>query len=99
MSDSGNDIKAAINHQETAKRGGFYLGEGAKMTYTRPSAELMKVNNTLVDEQHRGKGLAHQLYHAMVQFARENQRKVIPVCPFVVAMFKKNPGDADVLKT
>jgi hypothetical protein len=58
----------------------------------------MKVNHTLVDKEHRGKGLAHQLYQAMVQFARENQRKVIPTCPFVKTMFEQNPGDAGLLK-
>ena len=68
------------------------------MTYTRPAEGVMKVNHTLVDKEHQGKGLAQQLYHAMVQFARENQRKVIPICPFVVTMFEQNPKDADLLK-
>jgi len=85
-----------ISHRETAKRGAFRIGDGAVMTYTRPSDSVMRINHTEVDERHRGKGLAHQLHRAMVQFARENQRKVIPVCPFVVTMFKQNPDDADV---
>ena len=36
---------------------------------------------------------------AMVEFAREHQRQVIAVCPFVVAMFEQHPRDADVLAT
>ncbi len=89
----------AISHRETAKRGAFHLGAGAEMTYTRPTANLMKVNHTLVDKAHRGKGLAHQLYAAMVQFAREHERKVIPACPFVAAMFEQHPEDADLLES
>jgi len=86
-----------VTHQETVKWGAFRMGDDAEMTYTRPSDSVIRINHTEVDERHRGKGLAHQLYRAMVQFARENQRKVVPVCPFVVAMFKQNPADADVL--
>jgi len=88
-----------LNHRETAKRGAFHLGSAAEMTYSRPTAEVMKVNHTLVDKAHRGKGLAHQLYAVMVQFAREHQRQVIPTCPFVAAMFEQHPEHKDLLKT
>lgn len=97
MSDSKNQ-KLPVMHNETARRGRFHIGVGAELTYTRPAEAVMKVNHTLVDKEHRGKGLAQQLYHAMVQFAREKQRKVTPICPFVVTMFEQNPQDADVLK-
>lgn len=99
MSKSDQPQQATISHRETARRGRFAIGDGAELTYTRPSPSIMKVNHTLVDQRHRGKGLAHQLYQAMVEFARGNQRKVIPVCPFVTTMFEKNPGDADVLQS
>jgi predicted GNAT family acetyltransferase len=88
-----------LRHRETAKRGAFHLGEGAEMTYTRPTPGVMKVNHTLVDKAHRGRGLAHQLYSALVDFARANDRRVLPVCPFVVAMFEQHPEDADLLAT
>jgi len=97
VSSSDERQPAAIKHRETARRGRFHIGEGAELTYTRPTLHVMKINHTEVDERHRGKGLAHQLYRAMVQFARENQRTVVPVCPFVVAMFRQNPADADVV--
>lgn len=84
-------------HHETARRGEFRMGDIGEMTYTRPSATVMKVNHTEVQKSHRGKGLALRMYRAMVTFAREHQRKVIAVCPFVVAMFEQNPQDADVL--
>lgn len=99
MSKPGEQQQATISHQETARRGRFDIGDGAEMTYTRPSPGIMKINHTLVDQRHRGKGRAHQLYQAMVEFARADQRKVIPVCPFVVDMFERNPGDADVLQS
>ncbi len=99
MSKSDDREQAVISHRETAKRGRFDIGEGAEMTYSRPTPGVMKINHTRVDPRYRGKGLAQQLYRAMVEFARVNQRKVIAVCPFVVAMFEQNPQDADVLQS
>lgn len=96
MIDSQN-TEILVEHSETTKRGMFYIGEVAELTYTRPSANVMKINHTEVDKLHRGQGLALQLYRAMVAFARGNHRKVIAVCPFVVAMFEQNPQDTDVL--
>lgn len=96
MSKAGKS-ELTLSHRETAKRGAFHLGNGAEMTYSRPNASVMKINHTLVDKAHRGKGLAHQLYAAMVLFARDNDRKVIPTCPFVAAMFEQHPEDADLL--
>jgi predicted GNAT family acetyltransferase len=93
------DNDAVVTHSETARRGEFRIGQGAEMTYTRPGADVMKVNHTEVDKRLRGNGLAHQLYYALVAFAREHQRKVIAVCPFVAAMFEQHPEDADVLAT
>lgn len=95
---SDQQRQATVSHRETARRGRFDIGEGAEMTYSRPSPSIMKINHTLVDQRHRGKGLAHQLYRAMVEFARANQRTVIPVCAFVESMLRQNPDDADVLQ-
>lgn len=97
MSDSQNQ-KSPVSHRETARRGRFHIGVGAEMTYTRPAESVMKVNHTLVDKEHRGKGLAQQPYHAMIQFARDNQRTVIPICSFVVTMLERHPEDADLLE-
>ena len=96
MSDSViNEVN--VTHSETARRGAFRIGEHAEMTYTRPSADLMKVNHTEVDKRYRGRGLALQMYRAMVAFARAHQRKVSAICPFVVAMFEQNPQDREVM--
>jgi predicted GNAT family acetyltransferase len=86
-----------VVHSETEARGAFRISDYAEMTYTRPKPGVMRVNHTLVEKAHRGQGLAHQLYFAMVDFARQNQRQVIAVCPFVIEMFEQHPENADVL--
>jgi len=47
--------------------------------------------HTEVDPAHEGKGIAHQLLDAMVAYARENKLQVVPLCPFVLAQFRRHP--------
>jgi len=62
---ASNNQNLPVSHKETARRGRFHIGVGAELTYTRPAEAVMKVNHTLVDKEHRGKGLAPQLYRAI----------------------------------
>lgn len=97
MDEQAGNTEYPLSHSESRGRGVFRAGEGAKMTYLRPSPDVMDVDHTFVDEAHRGKGLAQILYREMVAFARANGRKVIPTCPFVTSMFERHPQDADLL--
>jgi predicted GNAT family acetyltransferase len=56
------------------------------------SGKIMTVLHTEVDHLHEGKGIAHQLMDKMLVYARENQLRVIPRCPFVIAEFRKDPA-------
>ncbi len=90
-----NGLNAA--HEESARKGAFRLGEGAEMLYRRPDPYVMDVHHTWVDERYRGQGMAQQLFGAMIEYARQHQRRVIPTCPFVERMFEQHPQYADVL--
>jgi uncharacterized protein len=56
------------------------------------SGTIMSVLHTEVDHAHEGKGIAHQLMNKMLGYARENKLHVNPMCPFVLAEFRKNPA-------
>jgi len=61
------------------------------------SGENLTVYHTEVSEKLKGKGVASQLLTKMVAYARENKLKVIPLCPYVLAQFKRHPEEyADV---
>ena len=40
-----------------------------------------------------GRGLAKKILIAMVTYARENGLKVTPLCPYVLAQFRKQPDE------
>jgi predicted GNAT family acetyltransferase len=55
------------------------------------SDDSLTAIHTEVDPAHEGKGIAHLLLDAMVAYARENKLQVIPLCPFVLAQFRRHP--------
>lgn len=90
-----------IKHKQENSKGLFYVEKDnrilAEMTYTLPSANLMIIDHTEVSEELRGQNVGYQLVHAAVEYARKQKIKIIPLCPFANAVFKKKPEFADVL--
>ena len=68
----------------------------AEMTYVTSSPELSIIDHTLVNHDYRGQGLGDKLVKAMVEYARENGIKIIPLCPFAKAQFERHSDYADV---
>jgi len=53
----------------------------------------MTVFHTEVDEEQSGKGYAALLLSSMVDYARKNKLKVIPMCTFVHLQFDRHPEE------
>jgi len=57
----------------------------------------LTVFHTEVVPEAEGKGVAKKLLSGMVAYARENRLKVIPLCPYVHAQFKRHSDEyADI---
>ena len=75
-------------------QGGFYIMDGEEQLGEMSigiSDKTLTVFHTEVSPEAEGKGLAKKMLEAMVAYAREQQMKVVPLCPFVHAQFKRNP--------
>ena len=57
------------------------------------SGNDLTVYHTEVLPEAESKGLAFQLLKAMVDYARDNKLKVIALCPYVFAQFKRHPDE------
>lgn len=90
-----------IQHKQNGSKGLFYAGDEdnhlAEMTYTIPAPNKLIIDHTEVSDELRGKNVGYQLVHTAVEYARANNIKIIPLCPFANSVFKKNPDFADVL--
>jgi len=75
-------------------RGAFFIEEGSKRMAEMVigiAADNLTVFHTEVSEKLKGQGISTQLLAAMVEYARTHNLKVIPLCPYVSAQFKRHP--------
>ena len=100
-----------IQHKETDKSGIFEAWmrateEGActdpvqvgEMTYQRPAPKRMIIDHTRVFEGFEGRGIARQMVLAAVDFARANNRQIIPVCSYAQVFLNRTEEYKDVLE-
>ena len=86
-----NSIELKLNEQ---KRGAFVIEEKDERLAEMVVAiigERLVVYHTEVSEKLRGQGVAARLLEEMVTYARAHQLKVVPLCPYVHAQFKRHP--------
>ena len=90
-----------IQQINDAKRGYFEAvedgKEAGKMTYTGAGDSKFIIDHTEVSPDFNGKGVGKKLLMAAVEYARTNDLKIIPLCPFAKSVFDKTPDIRDVL--
>lgn len=64
--------------------------EAGEVTYTREGDNILIIDHTGVEEDHRGQGLAEQLVNKVVDKAKKEDLKVMPACPFAKKQFDEN---------
>ena len=69
-----------------------------EITYFVEDSSMIVIDRTFVDDDYRGQGIAAQLVERVVEMAREENKKIIPHCPFAKGMLEKNSSlYADVM--
>lgn len=53
----------------------------------------LRVYHTEVNGEYEGRGFAKLLLNQLVSYAAENNLRVIPLCPYVLAQFKRDPEE------
>lgn len=80
----------------------FYIGESeenmvARITWKNGGDNVIVVDHTIVDPSLRGQGVAGKLLAKVVQMARTENLKIVPVCSYVVAKLTRNDEYEDIL--
>lgn len=89
-----------IKQEDNGSKGRFYVetDQGkAEMTYVWAGSDRFIIDHTSVDEAFKGMGVGEKLVLAAVDYARAKGVKIIPLCPFASAIFKKGEALRDVL--
>ncbi len=95
------DSEITVQHQGHLNGGRYMadLGDGfeAEMTYRRVSEGVIAIDHTGVPPQFGGRGIAAQLVKAAIDDARAQGFRIVPLCSYVAAQFRRHPDWADVL--
>ncbi|MDO3412290.1 GNAT family N-acetyltransferase [Saccharibacillus sp. CPCC 101409] len=106
------EVKDAGKDKETAgklvpgaefvrEEGGFTLKKGSEVigeiTYAvGPEEDTWMANHTYVKPEYRGGSIAKALLDRLVEEARKEDKKIFPVCSYVVAQFRRDSDYKDV---
>ncbi len=92
-----SDVKLNID----GKKGYFHIdidgNQEAKMTFVFAGDDKIIIDHTEVNPGNEGKGFGKKMLTKAVEYARENDLKIIPLCPFAKSVFDKVPEFRDVL--
>ncbi|ADY51170.1 GCN5-related N-acetyltransferase [Pseudopedobacter saltans DSM 12145] len=71
------------------------FSDGKKVGFMEISVynQRLTVYHTEVDSQYEGRGFAKLLLGKLVSYARENDLKIVALCPYVHAQFRRHPED------
>jgi len=83
-----------IKQKDDGKKGAFYVEDDgqtlAQMTYVHSSEDKIIIDHTEVSDVLRGQNTGRKLLDKVVEYARQNNYKILPLCPFAKAMMMKN---------
>lgn len=83
-----------IQQKEVDGKGMFYIEENggivAELTYTKQDNGIMSLDHTETSPEMKGQGLAGKLVKHSVEYARQNNLKIDPLCEYAAAQFKRH---------
>lgn len=89
-----------VRISENENKGRAYIGDASKpdaeMTFSKAGSDKIIIDHTEVNESLKGQGAGKQMLMKLVEMARERSIKILPLCPFAHAMFRKDPSIKDV---
>ena len=80
----------------------FYMGDSeenplAEITYVTSSENVITVDHTYVSEELGGQGIGKLLLKELIDWARKENIKIIPLCTYVKAQMEKNEEYHDMI--
>lgn len=80
----------------------FYVGESednvlAEMRFVLSNDEYIEIDHTKVKEELNGQGVGKLLLKEIVAWARSENKKILPICPYAKAQMEKNEEYHDMI--
>lgn len=92
------EVEAVVRDNPEASRYEIHVGgELAGFADYHLQPGLLTATHTEIDPAFEGRGLGSTLVRGLLDGAREQDAKVLPVCPFVTAYLRRHPEHADLV--
>lgn len=92
-----------IQQKETEGKGMFYIEKDddivAELTYTVGDNRIMTIDHTETEPEMEGEGLASSLVKHAVEYAREKDMKIDPLCRYAAKQFERHEEYREVQAT
>ena len=80
----------------------FYMGDYeddplAEMTFLRTGDKILIIDGTHVSKELSGQGIGKLLLKELVDWARRENKKIMPLCPYAKAQMEKNKEYHDMI--
>lgn len=79
----------------------FYIGEEeaplAEMAYVRSGENLIIIDHTAVSDELSGQGAGKKLLKELIDWARRENLKIMPLCTFAKAQMEKTEEYRDMI--
>ncbi|OGW86403.1 MAG: hypothetical protein A3A81_02275 [Omnitrophica bacterium RIFCSPLOWO2_01_FULL_45_10b] len=79
-----------IQHDTKAQEFFIETQEGKALLHYEREGNVLNFNHTFVPPALRGRRMAEQIVSAGFDYAKQNNLKVIPSCPYVLRLVMKN---------
>jgi predicted GNAT family acetyltransferase len=89
---------AAVEHDAAGKRFVARLDAGeAELTYEESASRVLDLQHTFVPPEARGEGVGEELVQFAFSYARQNDYRIPPTCPFVRNWLEDHPEQEDIV--
>lgn len=93
-----NNEEVTFEHDEERQTFEAKLGKyRAELQYRSNKEGKIFLSHTEVPEELRGKGVGSKLVAHVFEYIRENNMRMIPICPFVKSYLKRHPEYMDLV--
>lgn len=96
-------MKKDIQQREDDGKGMFYIEKDgdmvAELTYTLNENNIMTLDHTETNPKFEGEGFASALVKHTVEYAREKEIRIDPLCEYAAAQFERHEEYKDVRAT
>jgi predicted GNAT family acetyltransferase len=90
-----------VEREEKGAAGRYVIrldgNDEAEMTFRRTAPDTLLVDHTFSPPAYRGQGIAQLLMDRLIADARAEKFRIVPLCSYVAAQFRRHPEWADLL--